>query len=106
MTLERNPPFDPPASIAAIGLLLVGHPGRYGSRAMQPERAIGVDLGGTKILAGVVDRAGTIGATMEIATPKQSQDAVLDAINAVIADVLEDGVVAVGLGAPMNLDRR
>ena len=73
---------------------------------MQAERVIGVDLGGTKILAGVVDRAGTIGATMEIATPRDSQDAVLDALQAVIADVLEDGIVAVGLGAPMNFDRR
>ena len=73
---------------------------------MQAERAIGVDLGGTKILAGVVDRAGAIGATMEIATPTGSQDAVLDALNVVIADVLEDGIVAVGLGAPMNFDRR
>jgi glucokinase len=73
---------------------------------MQAERVIGVDLGGTKILAGVVDRTGAIGATMEIATPRDSQDAVLDALNAVIADVLEDGIVAVGLGAPMNFDRR
>ncbi len=73
---------------------------------MQAERAIGVDLGGTKILAGVVDRAGVIGETMEIATPSGSQEAVLEALNTVIADVLEDGIVAVGLGAPMNFDRR
>jgi glucokinase len=73
---------------------------------MQAERAIGVDLGGTKILAGVVDRAGVIGATMEIATPTGSQEAVLEALNTVIAQVHEDGIVAVGLGAPMNFDRR
>ncbi len=73
---------------------------------MQAERVIGVDLGGTKIFAGVVDRVGTIGATKEIATPTDSQDAVLDALNDVIADVLEDGILAVGLGAPLNFDRR
>jgi glucokinase len=73
---------------------------------MQVERVIGVDLGGTKILAGVVDRAGAIGATTEIATPTDSQDAVLEALNTVIAQVYEDGIVAVGLGAPMNFDRR
>ncbi len=73
---------------------------------MQAERVIGVDLGGTKILAGVVDRAGEIGATKEIATPTESQTAVLEALNVAIADVLEDGVVAVGLGAPVNFDRR
>ncbi len=67
---------------------------------------IGVDLGGTKILAGVVDRLGRIGATKEIPTPTDSQDAVLAALGDVVADVLEDGVVAVGLGAPMNFDRR
>ncbi len=73
---------------------------------MRAERVIGVDLGGTKILAGVVDRVGAIGATMEIPTPTGSQDAVLDALNTVIADVFDDGIVAVGLGAPMNFDRR
>ena len=73
---------------------------------MEAERAIGVDLGGTKILAGVVDRTGAIGATKEIATPLDSQAAVLGAINSLIADVLEDGVVAIGLGAPVNFDRR
>ncbi|MEP6892222.1 MAG: ROK family protein [Gaiellaceae bacterium] len=73
---------------------------------MQAERVVGVDLGGTKILAGVVDRAGAIGATKEIGTPTDSQDAVLDALNDVIAEVLEDGILAVGLGAPLNFDRR
>ena len=67
---------------------------------------IGVDLGGTKILAGVVDRTGRIGATREIATPTESQDAVLDALRAAIADVLEDDAAAIGLGIPMNFDRR
>jgi glucokinase len=73
---------------------------------MGADRVIGVDLGGTKILAGIVDRDGAIGATKEIATPTDSQDAVLDALNEVIADVREDGVLAVGLGAPVNFDRR
>jgi len=67
---------------------------------------IGVDLGGTKILAGVVDREGAIGATKEIPTPTDSQESVLEAINAAIASVVEDAVKAVGLGAPLNFDRR
>jgi glucokinase len=70
------------------------------------ELVIGVDLGGTKILAGVVARSGTIGTTKEVATPSDSQAAVLAAIDAVIADVMEPGVAAIGFGVPMNLDRR
>jgi glucokinase len=66
---------------------------------------IGVDLGGTKLLAGVVDRDGRIGITKEVATPTESQEAVLDALEDVIADVMEEGVVAIGFGVPVNLDR-
>ena len=73
---------------------------------MSTDTVIGVDLGGTKILAGVVDREGRIGETKEIPTPTDSQDAVLDGINAAIAAVATDGVTAVGLGAPLNFDRR
>ena len=82
--LERHSALDPAPSIEAIGLLLVGHPGRYGSRAVESDLVIGVDLGGTKILGGVVDRRGSIGATKEIATPTESQEAVLSAIESVI----------------------
>jgi glucokinase len=73
---------------------------------MEADRAIGVDLGGTKILAGVVDRRGTIGPTTEVPTPRESQEAVFAALYEVIAAVLEDDVVAIGLGAPVNFDRR
>ena len=73
---------------------------------MRSDLVIGVDLGGTKILAWVVERSGRIGATKEVATPTDSQDAVLDAIDAVIADVMTPGVAAVGVGVPLNLDRR
>lgn len=73
---------------------------------MRSDLVIGVDLGGTKILAGVVERSGQIGVTKEVATPTESQDTVLDAIDAVIADVIEPGVVAIGCGVPLNLDRR
>lgn len=73
---------------------------------MQGDLVIGVDLGGTKILAGVVDRAGQIGVTKEVSTPTDSQEAVLHGLDAVIADVLEPDVSAIGFGVPLNLDRR
>jgi glucokinase len=73
---------------------------------MRPELVVGVDLGGTKVLAGLVGRTGEIGATKEVATPTDSQESVLAALESVIADVLEPGVAAIGFGVPLNLDRR
>jgi glucokinase len=70
------------------------------------ELVIGVDLGGTKILAGVSDRTGTIGKTLEVPTPTDSQESVLHGIESVIEAVMESGVAAIGFGVPMNLDRR
>jgi len=73
---------------------------------VREERVIGVDLGGTKILAGVVARDGTIGRTIEIPTPDAAQEQVLRAIDTVVEDLLEDGAVAIGYGVPLNIDRR
>jgi glucokinase len=73
---------------------------------MRADRAIGIDLGGTKILAGIVDRGGAIEAAKEIPTPTESSDAILAALNDVIASVLRDDVGSIGLGAPVNLDRK
>jgi glucokinase len=70
------------------------------------ERAIGVDLGGTKILAGVVERDGTIGRTAFRPTPVDSQDALLDALVEAVREVLDEDVVAVGFGVPSQVDQR
>ena len=67
---------------------------------------IGVDLGGTKILAGVVDRDGTIGRTIEVPTPDGTQDEVLACVDDVVQDLLADGAAAIGYGVPLNIDRR
>jgi len=40
--------------------------------AVEPTHVIGVDLGGTKILAGVVDRQSRIGRRIERPTPTSS----------------------------------
>ena len=71
---------------------------------MPPDTAIGVDLGGTKILAGLVSRAGSIGRTIEVPTPDGSEEAILAEIDRLIADLAADGAAAVGIGVPMNLD--
>ena len=85
---------------------MFGHPGGYRSRDVHEERVIGVDLGGTKILAGLVARDGTIGRTIEIPTPDGTQDEVLGAVDGVVEDLLADGAAAIGYGVPLNIDRR
>jgi glucokinase len=72
---------------------------------MEP-RVIGVDLGGTKILTGVVARDGTIDRRRETATPVESQDALLQGLEDAIAEVLDERAVGIGLGIPSRLDQK
>ncbi len=67
---------------------------------------IGVDLGGTKILAGLVDADGAIQKTAEHPTPTDSQDALLDALVRVVGELRTPDVEAVGFGIPARIDRR
>ena len=68
--------------------------------------AIGLDLGGTKILAGVVARDGAVIRRHERPTPLDSQEALLAEIDAVIEELrADDGVAAVGLGIPGTIDQ-
>jgi glucokinase len=73
---------------------------------VRPERAIGVDVGGTKILAGHVSRDGTIGRRTEVPSPNGSEEELLAAVDEVVQSLLGDGVAAVGYGVPSNLDRQ
>ena len=73
---------------------------------MPPDRVIGVDVGGTKILAGTLARDGTVGRTIEVQTPTSSQEALLVAARRVVEQLLADGAGAIGVGVPMNIDRR
>src|SRR5207253_5574640 len=67
---------------------------------------IGVDLGGTKILAGIVDRAGAVGRRRETPTPTTPQPKLLEALEAAVAELLEDDVGALGFGIPSTIDQR
>jgi len=67
--------------------------------------AIGVDLGGTKILAGVVTRDGAIVRRHERATPHDSQAAVVSELEAAVSELLDDEVAAIGFGAPSPIDQ-
>jgi len=70
-----------------------------------PPRVIGVDLGGTKILAGIVERDGTIVRTVERPTPAGSEAEILAALEKLVAEVWEEDVAAIGFGVPSTLDR-
>jgi glucokinase len=75
-------------------------------RPPSTQHAIGVDLGGTKILAGLVERDGTSGQRCEVPTPTGSQDELLEAIADAIERVAGSSFDALGFGIPSVLDRR
>jgi glucokinase len=70
------------------------------------QRVIGVDLGGTKILAGVVDPEGRVEQRREHPTPTDSQDELLAGLDAAVEELLSDDVVALGFGLPSPIDQR
>jgi glucokinase len=72
---------------------------------MSDPHVIGVDVGGTKILTGVVARDGSIVRRREIQTPLQSQEAVLASLDAAVEELLDDSVVALGFGVPARVDQ-
>ncbi|HEX2302653.1 MAG TPA: ROK family protein [Gaiella sp.] len=73
---------------------------------MPPDLVIGVDVGGTKILAGTVARDGRVGRTIEVPTPTSGQAAFLAELEELVGRLLEDGAQAIGVGVPMNIDRK
>jgi glucokinase len=68
-------------------------------------RVIGVDVGGTKILAGVLDPDGAVLERREVPTPTGSQDALLDGLAASVQALAQDDVRAVGFGLPSRIDQ-
>ena len=71
---------------------------------MSENRVIGVDLGGTKILAGVIDAEGGVHETVERPTVTTSQAALLDELAALVRSLPQEGVQAVGFGIPSRID--
>ena len=72
---------------------------------MSAPRVIGVDLGGTKILSGLVERDGTVSAPRERVTPATSQAELLAALEDEVAALLGAEPAALGIGIPSRLDR-
>jgi glucokinase len=72
---------------------------------MSATHAIGVDLGGTKILAGVVTRQGEVLRRHERQTPHDSQDSVIRELSAAVEELLDGEVGAVAFGCPSPIDQ-
>ena len=73
---------------------------------MNEKRVIGLDLGGTKILAGVVDREGHVEQRREHPTPTASQDELLAGLDVAVEELLTDEIAALGFGLPSPVDQR
>ncbi len=73
---------------------------------MDGQRVIGLDLGGTKILAGVVHRDGRVERRREHQTPLGSQEELLAGIDEAVEELLDDDVAALGFGLPSPIDQR
>ena len=75
---------------------------------MEQSRVIGVDVGGTKILAAVVSRDGSLGVRLERPSDHSSQDALLAELDSLVEELhrAEPEVVALGFGVPSRIDQR
>jgi predicted NBD/HSP70 family sugar kinase len=65
---------------------------------------IGVDVGGTKILAGVVYENGEIGETREVQTPTDSHQELVAALIELVENARSPEVTAVGFAVPGHMD--
>jgi glucokinase len=70
------------------------------------KRVVGVDVGGTKILAGVVSGEGAVEHRRERLTELQSQERLIEELGAAVEDVLDGSIEAIGFGLPSMIDQR
>jgi len=70
------------------------------------KRVIGVDLGGTKILTGIIDRDGGVARRREHPTPVGSQEELLAGLDGSVEELLGDDIAALGFGIPSPVDQR
>jgi glucokinase len=77
-------------------------------RALEQSRVIGVDVGGTKVLAAVVSHNGSLRARLERPTEVSSEQALLTMLDGVVEELRagEPEVAAIGFGLPSRIDQR
>src|ERR671923_1084099 len=88
-----------------LSLLATGT-GYRSRRRMAASRVIGVDLGGTKLLTGVIDEEGVVVDRTVRPTEIGSQEQLLAELESSIEGLLQDGIGAIGVGIPSTIDQR
>lgn len=74
---------------------------------MKALRVIGVDVGGTKTLAAVIDRDGSVEEHVVHPTDVSSQDALLAGLDTIVEEVrARHEIAALGFGIPSRVDQR
>jgi glucokinase len=73
---------------------------------MASPRVIALDLGGTKVLSGIVDDDGVVERRIVSATDTSSEDALLAQVERAVGDLMEDDIGAIGVGLPSMIDQR
>jgi len=73
---------------------------------MSAPKVIGVDVGGTKILAGIIDADGNVLEKIQIPSPTSSTEALLNGIDEVVTELLDAEIAAIGFGIPSSIDQR
>lgn len=71
---------------------------------MSTKRVIGVDIGGTKVLAGIVDSDGQVHETVERPTVTTSQADLLEQLAGQVLSLPQDGIEGVGFGIPTRIN--
>src|SRR4051794_41712112 len=73
---------------------------------MASPRVIALDLGGTKLLSGVVNAEGVVERRIVHETETDSELALLEQVDAAIEDLLGDDIGGIGMGLPSLIDQR
>lgn len=73
--------------------------------AVEAPVVIGLDVGGTKILSGLVERDGSVLEQREVPSPDGDEAEVLAALDEAVVALLDERVAAIGYGIPANLER-
>ena len=73
---------------------------------MSEQNVIAIDLGGTKLAAGVVNREGVVMRRTVHPTELSNQERLVVQIEDAIEELLDDGVGALGIGVPSLIDQR
>ena len=73
---------------------------------MASPRVIALDLGGTKLLSGVVGENGVVERRVVSSTDTGSEDALLAQVDAAVDGLMGDDIGAIGVGLPSLIDQR